>query len=159
MKTVVLSSFFWLIFGFFAGCIFSHKYYKEKVLANRRMSDKHLEMFLLMNRWFWNKRDGKKTSDYLREKGYQSVIIYGMGYIGECLYSELKDDGVDIKYLVDNGKQMNRDGNKIYSLSEQMNGADVVIVTPIYYFEELEEKLSLKFESTILSIADIIYRL
>lgn len=159
MKIRGLCIVLWLIAGFFSGCIFSHKYYKEKILANRRMSDKHLEMFLLMNRWFWNKRNGKKISDYLREKGYQSVIIYGMGYIGECLYSELKDDGVDVKYLVDNGKQTNRDGNKIYKLSEQMDGADVVIVTPIYYFEELEKKLSLKFKSTILSIADIIYRL
>ena len=33
------------------------------------MSDKHLEMFLLMNRWLQNEHKGKKIADYLREKG------------------------------------------------------------------------------------------
>ena len=64
------------------------KYEKEKIL-----SDKHLEMFLLLDKWIQNEQDGKKIGDYLKKNKLENVIIYGMSYIGRRLYKELlKED-------------------------------------------------------------------
>lgn len=150
---------FGIILGLIIGGYFVCDRYRKKIKLNMQMSDKHLEMFLLMNKWFMNKREGKNISDYLIEKGYQNVTIYGMGYIGKCLYEELKNENYEIKDLIDQNQIIKVKEKKVKSLNEQIEVADAIIVTAIYNFEEIEERLKDKFNIPILSLEDIIYKM
>ena len=129
------------------------KYEKEKIL-----SDKHLEMFLLFDKWIQNEQNGKKIGDYLKKNKVENVILYGMSYIGRRLYKELLKEDIKIKYL-DKNKGMNIDNREINQIDECKDSADIVIVTAIYYFEDLKDELKMKFQCPILSLADIIYKM
>ena len=148
-----------LLFGMVLGISFSYKTFKTRIKRVSNMSDKHLEMFLLMNRWLQNEHKGKKIADYLKEKGIHNVMIYGVGGIGKNLYEQLKREEFEIKYLVDQNKNQTLDGRGIKGLNDKMDPADAVVVTAIYYFEELEEELKIRFGCPVISLADIIYKM
>lgn len=146
-----------MLIGFILGVNYKSKIYKSKIITISRMSDKHLEMFLLMNRWIWNERKGKKIADYLNEKRIYSVIIYGMGYIGKNLYEQLKNEKIEIMCLMDRNKDILMESK--VGLDDKKYNADAIIVTAIYDFEEIEEELKSKFNKPVISLADIIYKM
>ncbi len=130
-----------------------NRYEKSKILE-----DKHLEMFLLYDRWIQNKQNGKKIGDYFEENGLKQVVIYGVSYIGKRLFKELNIDGIEVKYLVDQKQYEDIDGKEVIQIRENMDSVDAVIVTSIYYFEDIEDELKGKFKCPILSLGDIIYK-
>ncbi len=132
---------------------------QKKVKSMRQLSDKHLEMFLLMNRWLQNKSAGKSIGDYLRNIGIENVIIYGMSYIGKCLYEELEKEGFEISDIIDKKSNIYINKRKVKNLNEKIELADAIIVTAIYYFDELEIVLKNKFNIPIMAIDDIIYKM
>lgn len=132
-----------------------HRKNKEiKILA-----DKHLEMFLLYDRWIENKQNGKHLGDYLRENSYENIIIYGMSYVGKRFYKELVSDGIEVKNIVDQNKFVFCEDREIKQIDESIETVDAVVVTAIYNFEEIEPELKIKFKCPILSLADIIYKM
>lgn len=151
------------VLGIILGMVISwqilRKSYKRKVEEKIRLSDKHLEMFLVMDKWFQKELKGKKMATWLRENKFSKITIYGMGYIGKNLYEYLKNEGFEISSLIDQKKDTSIDGIRIRTIDEEQIPTDVIIVTAIYYFEELEDKLKTKFKEPILSFADIVYKM
>lgn len=125
----------------------------------KQMSDKHLEMFLLMYKWLQNKEQKKSIADYLKKQGYQSAIIYGMSYLGKSLYRELKSENYEVKDLVDQAKHIKVDSREVKNLNDPIDTADVIIVTAIYNYEEIEKRLRKMFEMPVLSLDDVIYKM
>lgn len=82
-----------------------------------------------------------------------------MSYVGKRLYDELKNSDIEIKYAIDR----NADGIcaeiEVFSLEENLPEAKAVIVTPVFYFDEIKEKLEKKVNSKILSLEDILYEI
>ncbi len=148
-----------LVLGFGCGSLMTCYRKREKIVEIRRESDKHLEMFLLMNTWLSNKRKGKMIGNYLKKKGFQNIAIYGMGYIGKNLYEELIQEGIIAKYLIDQNKNISIDGRSILTPGKKIETIDVIIVTSIYNYSEIEKNLQSKYESQIVSLADIIYKM
>lgn len=122
------------------------------------MSDKHLEMFLSINAWFYNELKGKQLAAYLRENSFYNISIYGIGYIGKTLYEYLKKEDFQINNLIDQNRNSDQENIKIRTLDDKQAPTDIVIVTALYYFEELEIKLEKVFSCPIVSFADIIYK-
>ncbi len=153
----------YIIYMIFTGIILLLGYYslnqKRKYEKEKILSDKHLEMFLLFDKWIQNEQNGKKIGDYLKKNKVENVILYGMSYIGRRLYKELLKEDIKIKYLIDKNKGMNIDNREINQIDECKDSADIVIVTAIYYFEDLKDELKMKFQCPILSLADIIYKM
>jgi hypothetical protein len=151
------------LFGIIIGKSYSDKIYKSKIITISRISDKNLEMFLLMNRWIQNEWKGKKIADYLAEKRIYRVIIYGMGYMGKNLYEQLINEKIEILYLIDRDKNVLIEGKEVKCINDRLDGklniVDAIIVTAIYDFEEIEEELKLKFNKPVISLSDIIYKM
>lgn len=125
----------------------------------KAMSDKHLTLFLLMNEWMKTKQKGKSIADYFKKNGYKMIAIYGMSYVGERLLDELKDSGIEVKYAIDKNADSLYSQIDIHSLEDELADVDAVIVTPVTFFKEIEEKLSKKMDCPILSIENILYEL
>ena len=125
----------------------------------RQLSDKHLELFLLMNQWVKVKQEGKHLASYLEKKGYKKIAIYGLSYAGETLISELKDSDINIAYGIDRNAGALYADVEILSIEDSLENVDAVIVTAITFFDEIEEKLSSKFECPIISLEDILYEI
>lgn len=145
--------------GVTAGIMGTTKTLRKEIKEKQGFSEKHLEMFLLMNQWVKVKQEGKRLEDYFEKNGYKSIAIYGMSYIGERLFEELKDGNIAVKYGIDkrtDGIYLDID---IVTANDDLEPVDAVIVTPIYFFKEIKAALSGKVDCPIISIEDILYNL
>ncbi len=122
------------------------------------MSDKHLMLFLLMNEWVKVKQQGRSIEDRLYSEGIHSIAIYGMSYAGQRLYDELNDGKIEIVYLFDKKSGGKYKGREIISINRADNlKYDALIVTPIFYFDDIKNELSEITEAKIISLEEIIY--
>lgn len=124
----------------------------------QNLSEKHLVMFLMMNQWVTVKQDGKNLADYFEEMGYKTIAIYGMSYVGERLWEELKGSEIEVKYGIDQNADFIETDMEIVTMDDKLESVDAVIVTPIFFFDEIKEKLSKKIDCPIISLEDVIYK-
>ncbi len=125
----------------------------------KNLSDKHLMLFLLMNEWVKIKQKNKSVAESLIKQGYQKIAIYGMSYAGQRLCDELDGSGVEIVGCMDQKNGGMYLGHRITSVDGIPDNADAIIVTPIFYFEEIKERLEGKTKAKIISLEEVIYGL
>lgn len=121
------------------------------------MSDKHLALFLMMNQWVAVKQEGKNLADYFEKNNYHSIAIYGMSYAGERLLEELKDSKIDVKYGIDKNADGIYSDIELVTMEDKLETVDAVVVTPIFFFDQIEDELSKKISCPIISLEDILY--
>ncbi len=131
----------------------------EKIKRQKELSDKHLMLYRMMNQWVRVKQEEKSIADHLEKNGYKEIAIYGMNYVGETLLNELKGSNIKVKYAIDKKADSIFSEVDVVMPEDELNSVDAVIVTPITFFEEIEELLSEKLDCPILSIEDILYEL
>ena len=134
-----------------------NKAISKQINDRQKMSDKHFALFQMMNQWVKVKQEGKNLSSYLEEKGYKKVAIYGMSYAGETFVEELKGTNVEAAYGIDKNADNIYADIDVFSMEDSLPEADAVVVTAITFFDEIEEKLSVKLDCPIISLEDILY--
>ena len=131
----------------------------QEVKKWRALSNKHLEMIKLYDQWFATKQEGKSIADYLKKESVKTVAIYGMSFMGQRLYEELKDTDVEVKYGIDKNRDKIYADIDIITPEDDLEEVDAIIVTAFLYFNEIEDLLMEKTNRQILSIEDLIYML
>ncbi len=97
----------------------------------------------------------KNIVDYFADKRISSIAIYGMGEIGDILVDELERKGIKIRCVIDRNKDVKTYGYQLFSPDDDLPQTDAVIVTPVYYFNDIAEKLRKHTDARIISIDDI----
>mgnify|MGYP001132969313 CR=1 FL=1 len=123
----------------------------------RSMSDKHLALFLMMNQWVKVKQEGKNLASYFEKNGYNKIAIYGISYAGETLIDELKATGVTVAYAVDKNADAIYTDVDVFTIEDDLEPVDAIVVTAITFFDEIEEKLSKKMDCPIISLEDVLF--
>ena len=123
----------------------------------KKMSDKHLALFLMMNQWVKVKQEGKNLSSYFDKYGYKKIAIYGISHAGNTLINELKNTDIKVAYGIDQRAKSIYSDLRIVTLDDTLEEVDVIVVTAITFFDEIEEKLSEKVECPIISLDDVLY--
>lgn len=123
----------------------------------KRQSDKYEQALLMTNRWLKVKQEQKSLEKYFLDKGYCTIAIYGMNYIGIRLYDELKESSIEVLYGIDKNSASAEAGIPIYSPEDSLGRVDAVVVTPVYYYEEIKQDLAGKISVPILSINDVLF--
>ncbi len=119
---------------------------------------KFLTYYDLFVRWIELKQDGRKIEEYFEENDYKNVIVYGMKEAGVLLYNEIKNIGLNVYAMDKEPERLNLDID-IYKLSDGIPNADVIVITPVHYYEEIKEELVKKTSADIVSIEDVIWYL
>lgn len=125
----------------------------------KEMADKHLTLMLLMNQWLRTKQEGKSILDYFAKNEIKTIAIYGMSYVGERLYEELLGTEIKMEYAIDKNADGIYSDITLLTPESELPDVDAIIVTPVFYFDEIEEMLSEKTMAKILSLEDILYEL
>lgn len=123
------------------------------------MSDKHLALFLMMNRWLQVKQEGKSLVDFFERHNYKSIAIYGMSYAGERLFDEVKDSSITVKYGIDKEADGIEADICILSPDDLLEEVDAIVVTPIFFIDEIEGSLSQKVSCPIVSLLDVLFEI
>lgn len=136
--------------------------YKQQQKESKKwknMSDKHLALMCLFNQWMITKQEGKSVVDYFHNNGIKSVAIYGMSYLGERLLDELLTSDIEVKYAIDKNSISIYAKVDVISPDENIPMVDAIVVTPVFFYNEIEEMLSAKTECKIISLEDILYEI
>lgn len=156
MKKGVISAVSMLV-GVMAGAAAAGKIEADRVIKVQNMSDKHLALFLLMSRWVKVKQEGKNLELYFKSNGYKKIAIYGMSFAGKALVDELRNTEIEVAYGIDKKSDSIYADIDIVSVDDFLDKVDVVVVTAITYFNEIEEMLSLRVDCPVVSLENILY--
>ena len=158
MKKGIVSILSFTIGGIIGSGIVGDRLGKD-LIKKQEMSDKHLALFLMMNQWVRIHQEGKKLSSYFEKNGYRKIAIYGMSHAGRTLLGELKESDVQVMYTIDKNPDNAVDGVDAYSVEDDLEDVDAIIVTAIAYFEEIREELEEKIKCPIISLESVIYEI
>ena len=131
----------------------------QDVEAKKSLSDKHLKMFKMMDRWVGIKQEGRNLAEYFVANGYQRIIVFGMHYAGERLVEELKNTDIQVVCGIDRNAQSILADVDVITKEDLIPEADVVIVSAISFFDEIESEMRDKVNCPIISLEDIVYEL
>lgn len=145
--------------GAVAGATSVGNHLSKELKRQRQLAEKHLALFVMMDRWVEVKQEGKNLAEYFKKEGYKTVAIYGMHYAGERLFEELQKTDIEVKYGIDKNAETIYSELDIYHPDDDLEQVDAVVVTPIYFFSEISKELEEKFDCPIISLEDILYEL
>ncbi len=128
----------------------------KKTKEAQKYADKHLAIMQVMNQWIINKQEGKSLVTFFEENGYKTIAIYGMSYLGERLEDELRDSGIKVAYAIDKNAENIYADVEVRDPKDAMDDVDAVIVTSVFFFDEIEEQLENVFDCPIISLEDIV---
>lgn len=119
--------------------------------------EKHEYYFHLLDKWMTLKEKGACAAQYLLDKGYRSIAIYGFGKLGKHLLNELNNTDIEVQYIIDQ-REIGSDGNMtFYRPGEYLPKVDAVIITAVYYINEVRKTLSLNgLDAAFISIETVI---
>lgn len=118
---------------------------------------KFYEFYSILLQWVHMHNEGKKIGTYLKNCGYHTVAIYGMKELGEELLYELKDSEVEVKYAIDKNADNLFVETDVYRPDEDLEAVDVVIVTAVHWFDDIEKDMKKKLGCPILSLEDVVF--
>lgn len=143
--------------GAIAGGVTIQKVSAKAVVEKQEMLKKTQVLYCAFDRWLQIHQEGRTLVDYFKRNNYKTIAIYGMKELGERLVDELKDSDIKVCYAIDKRADQIYADVDILMPDEELEPVDVIVVTAIYYFDEIEEMLSGKVEYPIVSLEDILY--
>lgn len=157
MKRRIIPALLAGVIGSVTGASITGVQLNKSVQAQRTLAQKHLLIMQTFNQWIINKQEGKNLARFFKENGYETIAVYGMSYLGERLLDELKDTGIVVRYGIDKNAQNIYADVEIKSLDDELPEVDAIVVTAVYFFDEIEEELSKRVEYPIISLEDVVY--
>lgn len=115
----------------------------NSVCEREKTLQKYQSFYRLLLRWIKNYQDGNEITKLLVEKDWKNISIYGFSELGKLFYREIDKTKINVIDILDVRALSNRLGETRALIPE--NGdieVDVVIVTAITYYDEIEAKLN-----------------
>lgn len=145
------------IVGATAGGVAMSAKFNKKLNAKNVSFNKLVTFYYVYDRWLILKQQGKSLVEYFERNQYKTLAIYGMKELGERLYDELKDSGITVKYIIDRNAESIYADVDVVPPDDDLEPVDVIVVTAVTYFDEIEEMLSEKVDYPVVSLEDILY--
>jgi len=149
--TVSLTS----IVSFVIGFIFGGKVLVKVVNDYKKRMERNLTNMLLFNDWLEFLYFGGKIEQYFYDHGYKRIMIYGNGYIGKRLQQALAQTDIEIIAIMDKAVLPNEEG-LVIGVDSEIPDVDCIIVTPVYYLEEIYDVIRIKINVPIISIKELL---
>ncbi len=130
--------------------------YRERIRKHRKNLTKFNDFEKMLLRWIEIRQLGKSISPYFTDHGLYKIAIYGMRAIGECVENEMKSSGVSVEFGIDRNHNDMYSDIKVYSPDDFPKNVDVVVVTPIYAFDEIKGSLRSRFDGNIISLSEVV---
>lgn len=115
---------------------------------------RNLSNMLILNDWLEYIYKGNRIERYFQDNKYSKIIIYGGGYIGSRLLQALSGTEIEVAAVMD--KSITEyTSDLLIGIDSEMPEADCIVVTPVFYYDEIYKMLSEKTAIPIIPILDI----
>lgn len=74
---------------------------EEEISAKEKLSERSGTYYKLTYEWLQKKLQGESILAYFEENNIKKIAIYGKGSLGELLFQELRDSGIEIVCFID----------------------------------------------------------
>lgn len=129
----------------------------KTINKKQQLADKHLAMVKVYDEWLKVRQDGRSLVQYFEKRGYKNIAIYGMSYLGESLVRELQASDVKVQYGIDKNADNIYSSVEVMNLSDDLPEVDAIVVTAVFFFDEIAEELADKVNCPIISLEDMVY--
>ena len=116
---------------------------------------KQLGFYYLLVNWMRNIQSERKISSYLEMNNIKKIAIYGYAELGQLLEGELKGSQIEISYIMDKAKTAALSGKTVLP-DKELPKVDAVIVTAIYYYDEIKNELEKLGFVNVISLRDLV---
>lgn len=157
MKKGIIPALLAGIIGSVSGASITGMQLNKRVQVQQTLAQKHLLIMQTFNQWLINKQEGKNLAKFFKENGYESIAVYGMSYLGERLLDELKGTGIEVRYGIDKNAENIYADIDVKGLDDELPEVDAIVVTAVYFFDEIEDELNKRVEYPIISLEDVVY--
>lgn len=147
------------IIGIFAGGCIVGNVSRNVLIPMREQLDKITWYYKLLDEWLRMRQNGVTLNCYFEKKGYKKIAIYGMKELGQRLFDELRQTEVEIVCVIDQYAKGIHSEVKVITPEEKIPDVDAIVVTAVYYFEAIDEKLSTIVNCPILSLEEVLYEI
>ncbi len=104
---------------------------------------KSVLFYWILTKWMDWKIRGKCVADALLKQNFRQIAVYGYAELGQLLCRELADTKAEVSYVLDKRvKDTGITGLSVYIPQNGLSHVDAVVVTAVYYFDEIKEELS-----------------
>lgn len=145
------------IVGAVAGGTAARAVSSKKMKEMTQKGAKVHQLYMAFDQWLRIRQEGKTLVEYFEQQDYKTVAIYGMKELGERLYDELEGSDITVRYIIDKNADLIYANVDVVTPDEKLDPVDVIVVTALYYFDEIEEMLSERVDCPIISLEDILY--
>lgn len=118
--------------------------------------ERYRSYWRIFNSWLTLKEEGKRLDEYLKNKGYYQIAIYGIGMVGLHLVKELEGSSVSIKYGIDQRGNNIHQVFPVYRREDELPEADAVIVSVTYEYGEIYQYLKDRLKCPIISLEEVV---
>ena len=129
---------------------------EEKNAQREKDLQKYEQYYRLLIKWMNLKQTRKKICEYLKAKGFYRITIYGFSDIGQLLYKELEYSEIEVKNILDKRNLQEQNNKKIVFPDEGDIDVDVVLVTPLFDYDNICAELQLLGYKKILSLQSVV---
>ncbi len=131
---------------------------EEKRMDKLEEKEKKFESFYrLLVAWVEMKQEGKNLAEFFEYNNIKTIAVYGMKELGERLVRELDGTEIEIKYVIDQNVDSIETNIMKMTPEDELPEVDAIVVTAIYFYQDIEEKLSKKVDYQIISLEDAVY--
>ena len=106
--------------------------------------------------WAKLKKRGIRMADFFEQRGLYNIAIYGMGYIGECLYDELQGSDICVMYGIDRSSVDYKNELAIYRIEDKLEDVDAIVLTVLEDTKKIVETIRNKVESPVIMISELL---
>ena len=126
-------------------------YLEDASIEIEQKLQKSTLFYWVLTRWMELEISGKSTVQFLKRCGYQRIAVYGYAELGKLLCKELLNTDIQVEYILDKKvKQTEREDLPVYVPQKGLPRVDAVVVTAVYYFDDIEaELLQMDFHNVI----------
>lgn len=156
---IIMKKLFLVFFAIGAACLGGAVAYTKKIKElenNQQLVRKNDKIIQVLDEFLTIKQMGKNLNSYFKDNNYTKIAIYGMGHLGKRLYDELKAEDMNIAYLIDKKAEDIKEEIPVFIPGQELPDADVVIVTPVFYFHSIENELEQYIKCEIVSLEDVL---
>lgn len=132
------------------------KQHEDCIIKYRALSNRNMASFDLMRTWFQKKQTNKNIGKYLEDMNIKKIAIYGMNDIGEILLKELEESSVSVKYGIDRNARGIFSSIPVYLPNEPLPYVDMILVSAVYYFDEIKYDIELRTGMKVYSLIDLV---
>lgn len=110
-----------------------------------------------LKRWFVLKQRGRELFTYFEKNDYFQIAIYGMSDLGRYLLEELAGSHIQVLYGIDRRAEKLTVGLPVLTVEDTLPRVDAIIVTAVYFFDEIDALLRQKVDYPVISLEDVLY--